>query len=106
MYLHGHANKALLLLLLLLMLRSDWGGGWGVFSLQEFSSRVITSAGTFFGWVSIIFWSFSLCYTYTDIFHAINNGLNRTEWSLIRSVIIGMRRVWEGSALLKMSRQF
>ena len=63
-------------------------------------------SGTFFGWASIIFWSFSLCYTYTDIFHAINNGLNRTEWSLIRSVIIGMRRVWEGLPLLKMSRQF
>ena len=63
-------------------------------------------SGTFFGWASIIFWSFPLCYTHTNILHAINNGLNGTEWSLIRSVIIGMRRGWEGSPLLKMSRQF
>ena len=73
---------------------------------RNFFSRVITSAGTFLGWANIIFWSFSLWYTYTYILHAINNGFNRTEWSPIRSVIIGMRSGREGSPLLKMSCQF
>ena len=45
-------------------------------------------------------------HTHIYILHAINNGLNRTELSLIRSVIIGMRRGRKGSPLLKMSCEF
>ena len=47
-----------------------------------------------------------MVYIHIYILHAINNGLNRTELSLIRSVIIGMRRGRKGSPLLKMSCEF
>ena len=74
---------------------------------KDFFSRVITSAGTVFLVGKHHFLDFfTMVYIHIYILHAINNGLNRTELSLIRSVIIGMRRGREGSPLLKMSCEF